>query len=48
MKKKLIISSLAVLGLFKYADFLRGTAFGLTGVDWQPWHLILPLGPRKT
>ena len=36
--------NLAVLGLFKYADFLRGTAFGLTGSDWQPWHLILPLG----
>ncbi len=36
--------NLAVLGLFKYADFLRGTAFGLTGEPWQPWHLILPLG----
>ena len=36
--------NLAVLGLFKYADFLRGTAFGLAGEDWQPWHLILPLG----
>ncbi len=36
--------NLAVLGLFKYADFLRGTAFGLAGDDWQPWHLILPLG----
>ena len=39
-----VILNLAVLGLFKYADFLRGTAFGLAGQDWQPWHLILPLG----
>lgn len=36
--------NLAVLGLFKYADFLRGTAFDLAGAPWQPWHLILPLG----
>ncbi len=36
--------NLAVLGLFKYADFLRGTAFGLAAAEWQPWHLILPLG----
>ena len=36
--------NLGVLGLFKYADFLRGTTFGLAGEDWQPWHLILPLG----
>ena len=39
-----VVLNLAVLGLFKYADFLRGTAFGLAGADWQPWHLILPLG----
>jgi alginate O-acetyltransferase complex protein AlgI len=39
-----VVLNLAVLGLFKYADFLRGTAFGLAGIDWQPWHLILPLG----
>jgi len=39
-----VILNLAVLGLFKYADFLRGTVFGLTGEPWQPWHLILPLG----
>jgi D-alanyl-lipoteichoic acid acyltransferase DltB (MBOAT superfamily) len=36
--------NLAVLGLFKYADFLRGTVFGLAGEPWQPWRLILPLG----
>ena len=39
-----VVLNLAVLGLFKYADFLRGTVFGLAGAEWQPWHLILPLG----
>ena len=39
-----VVANLAVLGLFKYADFLRGTVFGLSEVPWQPWHLILPLG----
>ncbi len=36
--------NLAVLALFKYADFLRGTVFDLTDQPWQPWSLILPLG----
>ena len=36
--------NLAVLGLFKYADFLRGTVFDLTATPWEPWRLILPLG----
>jgi D-alanyl-lipoteichoic acid acyltransferase DltB (MBOAT superfamily) len=36
--------NLAVLALFKYADFLRGSAFDLLGEPWQPWRLILPLG----
>lgn len=39
-----VIGNLAVLGLFKYADFLRGTIFDLTSQPWQPWSLILPLG----
>lgn len=39
-----VIGNLAVLGLFKYADFLRGTIFDLTYQPWQPWSLILPLG----
>ena len=39
-----IVLNLCVLALFKYADFLRGTVFGVAGVDWQPWRLILPLG----
>ena len=39
-----IVLNLAVLGLFKYADFLRGSAFDLTGTPWEPWRLILPLG----
>jgi len=36
--------NLAVLGLFKYADFFRGTAYALLGESFQPWNLILPLG----
>src|SRR6201995_3674828 len=36
--------NLAVLGLFKYADFFRGTAYALLGESFHPWHLILPLG----
>jgi len=39
-----IALNLSVLALFKYADFLRGTVFGVAGADWQPWQLILPLG----
>ncbi len=39
-----IVLNLCVLALFKYADFLRGSVFGVAGVDWQPWQLILPLG----
>ncbi len=39
-----VVLNLAVLGLFKYADFLRGTAFDLLGEPWQPWRLVLPLG----
>ena len=39
-----VILNLCVLALFKYADFLRGTVFGVAGIDWQPWQLILPLG----
>jgi alginate O-acetyltransferase complex protein AlgI len=39
-----VAMNLAVLGLFKYADFLRGTWYGLTDQSWTAWHLILPLG----
>jgi D-alanyl-lipoteichoic acid acyltransferase DltB (MBOAT superfamily) len=39
-----IVLNLAVLALFKYADFFRGTFFGLLGQAWRPWDLILPLG----
>ena len=39
-----VVLNLAVLGLFKYADFFRGTAFALLGENFHPWHLILPLG----
>jgi D-alanyl-lipoteichoic acid acyltransferase DltB (MBOAT superfamily) len=36
--------NLAVLGVFKYADFFRGTACALLGESFHPWNLILPLG----
>ncbi len=36
--------NLGVLALFKYADFLRGSYYGVFGGDWTAWHLILPLG----
>jgi len=36
--------NLLALALFKYADFLRGTVFGLLGESWHRWDLILPLG----
>jgi D-alanyl-lipoteichoic acid acyltransferase DltB (MBOAT superfamily) len=39
-----VAMNLLALALFKYADFLRGTVFGLLGEPWQPWSLILPLG----
>ena len=39
-----VAMNLGVLGLFKYADFLRGTVFDAAGQTWQPWSLILPLG----
>ncbi len=39
-----VVLNLAVLGLFKYADFFRGTADALLGDAFHPWRLILPLG----
>jgi alginate O-acetyltransferase complex protein AlgI len=39
-----VMLNLAVLGLFKYADFFRGTAYALLGENFHPWQLILPLG----
>jgi alginate O-acetyltransferase complex protein AlgI len=39
-----VVLNLLVLALFKYADFLRGTVFDLTGQPWHRWDLILPLG----
>ncbi len=39
-----VAMNLGVLGLFKYADFLRGTWYSLLSEDWTAWHLILPLG----
>jgi alginate O-acetyltransferase complex protein AlgI len=39
-----VVLNLTVLGLFKYADFFRGTLYGLLGENYHPWQLILPLG----
>jgi alginate O-acetyltransferase complex protein AlgI len=39
-----VVLNLAALGVFKYADFFRGTVLGLLDQPWQPWSLILPLG----
>ncbi|MBV9357424.1 MAG: MBOAT family protein [Chloroflexi bacterium] len=39
-----IVMNLLVLALFKYADFIRGSVFGVVGEPWEPWRLILPLG----
>jgi D-alanyl-lipoteichoic acid acyltransferase DltB (MBOAT superfamily) len=39
-----VVLNLAVLALFKYADFFRGSLFDAIGEPWQPWRLILPLG----
>jgi len=39
-----VVLNLLVLALFKYADFIRGSIFGVAGVPWEPWRLILPLG----
>ena len=39
-----IVLNLLTLALFKYADFIRGSVFGIVGEPWQPWSLILPLG----
>ena len=39
-----VVLNLLVLALFKYADFLRGSVFDLTGQPWHRWDLILPLG----
>ncbi|HEY6434707.1 MAG TPA: MBOAT family protein [Acetobacteraceae bacterium] len=36
--------NLGVLAVCKYADFLRGTYYGVLGESWTAWHLILPLG----
>ncbi len=39
-----VVLNLAVLLLFKYADFIGRNVSGLFGATWHAWHLILPLG----
>src|SRR5690242_2182292 len=33
-----VAMNLGVLGLFKYADFLRGNVYGALGQSWTAWH----------
>ena len=37
-----VLLNLSVLALFKYADFFRGTVFGVLRESWHPWDFILP------
>ena len=39
-----VVLNLAVLALFKYADFFGANIAAAFGQDWSPWRLILPLG----
>lgn len=39
-----ITLNLAVLGVFKYADFVADTAAALIGQSHEPWGIVLPLG----
>jgi alginate O-acetyltransferase complex protein AlgI len=39
-----VVLNLLALALFKYADFIRGSVYGLVGAPWTPWALVLPLG----
>ncbi len=39
-----IALNLAIIGVFKYADFLAGSVAWLAGGAHEPWSIILPLG----
>lgn len=39
-----ITANLGVLGYFKYADFFREAWCEITGVEFLPWAIILPVG----
>lgn len=39
-----VAANLALLAVFKYSDFLVGSAAGLGGWAHDPWTLVLPLG----
>ena len=36
--------NLLTLGGFKYANFFAESVYGLIGIDFEPWGIILPLG----
>jgi len=39
-----VVLNLAVLGLFKYANFLAESVLSVFSIEHEPWGLILPLG----
>ena len=39
-----VISFVAVLGFFKYTNFFAGTFSYLSGIEWKPLSIALPLG----
>lgn len=39
-----VVANLAVLGLFKYANFFAESVLSLVGIPHQAWSIILPLG----
>ncbi len=39
-----VVMNLAVLAVFKYADFAAGSAAALLGASHQAWGIVLPLG----
>ncbi len=49
LRRKLLLvasltANLGVLGYFKYTNFLYGTITGLTGGEYQPMYIFLPVG----
>lgn len=39
-----LVMNLGLLAVFKYADFLTGSALAVVGREWKGWGLVLPIG----
>lgn len=39
-----ILFNLALLGLFKYTNFVAESILGVLGIPFEPWSIVLPLG----